>query len=969
MRAFKRKLFTVLLSFGCLLASYANGQNDVINREIKFAKGLAIDFGFVGLADQVLNDLLSRKDLDEKALYRIRLVKCNIRILAAKATPKVEKKLQLFKEAMQKIEELLNRFSGKDIANEARILYSQGALSYGTVLQGLIEKEVDPEKKEQLRQEADSLYEKAIKACNKVKNDLEEKKDADSEARANLYLCELLKDWAKIAANSEQRAVRLKSAKENLSDFIFDLGDESPAGARGYILLGQCYEMENNKDEALSNYQDIKETIWETITNKDNPQPPQILSLLAEIMEEAYYNLIRINNELGNAEEGIKAGEEMITRMNELKNVKRSFPYGYKALLEYAKALDDAGNIKKALEIAKEVERKTATTYVGLEAKALIKHLISTKSPTLAGEIDPGTLFSAAEASYREQNFMGCIKEVKRVILSLKTEEDKRKYGLKCFDLMARCFFELNRLMEATYAWGKGCELFGKLPGVDKKYKDRVSTIALRCQDAARRLWRKTKDPNLTQLKEYAKGIITRYAAGEADAIFFKEAQSLVENAKFDEALQRLARIPSRSDWYERALVLKGKIEMLKGDFGKARGILNDYLGNYIKKHPSVPQGKASENRATAIAEANFFLGQMAYSEAMGEKGKPKKPEMWDEVISIFTPVKDKFADQPELGLYSYYYLGKAWAEKGDLKKAQEYYKEIKRTKKRSKLIPALALTIFNAHRHRIRAIKADKKSSRKELEKALKEALEFADEYMKGNPAPQYAVMYDAFKAAVELKDTKKALDLFDKIMKVHGKNPKYATKILKYVKPEVARILQEQGEFNKAQPIIEELLNAYPKGKWPRNILWLAVKNYGGWLEYKNGKVVEVIGVNQPLEALKRPRELMATIYRGVQNPISKYTLPWYRIVLEYTYLAYRAGLKESKWWDEAKTYLRVARGIDNFEGVKRASFFRSPEEAKAFDKLPDPEKEKLRKKYEKEREALYNEFLYLKEKMRLD
>ncbi len=111
------------------------------------------------------------------------------------------------------------------------------------------------------------------------------------------------------------------------------------------------------------------------------------------------------------------------------------------------------------------------------------------------------------------------------------------------------------------------------------------------------------------------------------------------------------------------------------------------------------------------------------------------------------------------------------------------------------------------------------------------------------------------------------------------------------------------------------------------------------------------------------------MATIYRGVQNPISKYTLPWYRVVLQYTYLAYRAGLKESKWWDEAKTYLRVARGIDNFEGVKRASFFRNPEEAKAFDKLPDPEKEKLRKKYEKEREALYNEFLYLKEKMRLD
>ena len=186
-----------------------------VRDEITFARGLATEFGFVGLANEVLEDLLKRKGLDEESLNRIHLEKCNLRILAAQVSPDIQKKRELFGQALDSVSQVTRRFGGTDMANEARLLYTQGALMYGQVLQSLLEDEADPEQRQELTKEAEEVYIGAIKACNDTRAKLESRKDSD-EGRVNYYLSwmrqgELEKDWV-LVARGVARKTRLTSA-------------------------------------------------------------------------------------------------------------------------------------------------------------------------------------------------------------------------------------------------------------------------------------------------------------------------------------------------------------------------------------------------------------------------------------------------------------------------------------------------------------------------------------------------------------------------------------------------------------------------------------------------------------------------------------------------------------------------------------------------------------------------------------
>ncbi len=959
-----------------LAASPAPAQKKAIKREIEFAKGLASEFGFVGLGNQVLEDLMKRKDLSPEDIDRINLEKCDLLIQAARAMPQVEKKVQYYEEATSKIEDVLARFKGKDIANQARMLYAKAALNYGRVIAALIEEATDPQKKEELRLKADKIYRGAIKACNDAKSALAEAKRTDPQARNAYYLAwmhlgELQKAWATVATNETQRKTRLEMAKDTLENFIYEVGDDTPAGSHCLILYAQCSEMEGNVEDALSDFAGTKDTIWDTLTNKDNPPDPNVVPVLVTVMEEAYYNQIRLLNKLQKTDEAIQAGEEMIARISQLRDIKPSKPNGLLARLEYAKALVASGVpalSQKALKVCKDVADMAGTSYIRTEAQKLINDIIQNRTSQAA--LDPDLLYQAAEGSFRSGKPFEALANAKKTLRNLKTPDQKKKFGLKTYKLLGRILTDLGRHSDAAFAYGAGCRLFGNLD-TGAKYLNMVADMALRCQQVARFFrGRLPKDSKamVQPLMDYADGIVTHYAPGMGDLINLNAAKDLLSKKKFDQALAKLALIKQTSDYYEDALVTKAKIYMEKKDYASAKRILQDYLEKYIPAHQNL-QGRAAQTRSNMEPMAWYYLGLMAYKEAMGEApppGNKPDPSKWKDVLRIFERMPKAYAYNSSFVELGWYYTGVAYTAMGELKKAQEAYKNLKAAKKNSKLIPYLALDIFRAHLNRIRKYEKSRKLPKGTLENAYKEALAFADEYIKGNPLPQYAVLYESFNFALNLGDREKALKLYDLLEKFYGKNPKYTGKILKFVKPRVAEILQKMGDFNRAKPIVEELLAAYKKGRWPLPVLWLGVFEYGGWLEVDGVRVKEILGLNQPLKALEPPLELMPTLYRTVQAPESKFSLQWYAIVAEYTYLAYRAGLKDSKWFNEARTYLKVAASIDNFEGVKTAPYLLKGKEKAFFDRLSPEEKKKRVKAHEKQRQDLMRIFQYLKSKL---
>ncbi len=972
----KRTMILGLAGVLLLAGASARAQKKAIAREIEFAKGLASEFGFVGLGNQVLEDLLNRKDLSPEDIDRINLEKCDLLIQAARAMPKVEKKIEFYEQATSKIEDVLSRFKGKDIANQARMLYAKAALNYGQVISSLIEEATDPQKKEDLRLKADKIYRGAIKACNDAKSALEEARKTDREARNAYYMVwmhlgELQKAWATVAQNETQRKTRLEMAKGTLENFIYEVGDDTPAGAHCLILYAQCSEMEGNVEDALSDFAGTKDSIWDTLTSKDNPPDPNIVPILVTVMEEAYYNQIRLLNKLQKPDEAMKSGEEMIARMSQLRDIKPSKPYGLLARLEYAKAMVASGvpaMRRKALNVCKEVADLAGTSYIRTEAQKLIDYILTTQQSTVA--LDPDLLYKAAEGSFRSGSPFKALANVKKTLRNLKTAEQKVKYGLKTYKLLGRILTDLGRLADASFAFGTGCEIFGYLDS-STNYQNMVADLAIRCQQVAgvfkTRLPADSRDM-IQPLKDYANYIVSKFAPNNADFINLNAAKELLAKKKFDQALAKLALIKQNSDYYEKALVTKAKVYMEKKDYATAKRILKDYLEKYIPAHQNL-QGRAAMARANMEPMAWYHLGLMAYKEAMGDAPPPANkpdPSKWKEVLRIFERMPKAYAYNLSFVEQGWYYTGVAYTAMGRLRKAQEAYKNLKAAKKTSKLIPYLALDIFRAHLNRIRKYERTRNLPKGTLESAYKEALAFADEYIKGNPLPQYAVLYESFNFALNLGDQEKALSLYALLEKFYGKNPKYTGKILKFVKPRVAEILQKMGDFNRAKPIVEQLLGAYKKGRWPLPVLWLGVFEYGGWLEVDGVRVKEILGLNQPLKALEPPLELMPTLYKTVQAPESKFSLQWYAIVAEYTYLAYRAGLKEPKWFNEARTYLKVAMSIDDFEGVKTAPYLLKGKEKAFFDRLSPEKKKKRFKEHEKQRQDLLRIFQYLKSKL---
>ncbi len=966
----------------CLLAvTSAPAQKKAISREIAFAKGLATEFGFVGLGNQVLEDLLKRKDLGQEEIDRINLEKCDLLLLASRATPDIQKKVVLYEEAIQKIQEVLDRFKGKDVAHEARLLMARAALAYGQVISALMEEETDPQKKDELRQKAEKMYKAAIRACNETLSDLKDVKDTDKDALLTYYRAwmnkgELEKNWATVAKTKTEKSVRLESAKSTLEDFIFEVGEDTPAGAHALILHAQCSEMEGKLADALDDFAGTKDTIWETFTRKDDNnnnssrvQPPRAIPVLVPVLEEAYYNQIRLLNKMGKTDEAVKAGEELLARFSQLKDVQPSKPYGLLARLEFAKALQASGEpvkIKKAVKLANEVSDKAGTSYIRTEAQRLINDILQTYPDLVAS---PKSRFQAAEGRYRAGNALGALKAAKDLLRVLVDDELKKEFGLKVCKLMGRALTDLSRYAEACYAYGMGCELFGSLGKGDPKYKRDVKELALRCSDLARKFQRYLPNRDMAMpLKDYADNIVTLYAPNAADFINLNSAKELIVKKSYDQALAKLKLIPPTSQYYEEALVTKAEVYMKKGDFSTARRFLRDYMEKYIPAHSLVEGSDAMATRLQLQAKSLYDLGYMAFKEAEGDKslGLEPDPAKWKDVLSIFARIPREFPGQKNFVEFAWYYIGRAYTALGDLKKAQEAYKNLKAAKKNSRLIPNLALFIFTAHQSRIRKLKKQNPLPKKALVQACKEAISFADEYIRGNPLPQYAVLYETFNYSLIVGDQEKALEIFHLLQKFYGKNPKFNRRILIFVKPKVAEILQKNGDFNRAKPLVEELLAAYKKGRWPLPVLWLGVFEYGGWLEVDGVQVKEILGLNQPKKALEPPLELMPTLYKTVQAPESKFSLQWYAIVAQYTYLAYRAGLKDPRWTEEARRYLRVAESIDNFAGVKHAPYLLKGREKALFDKMSPAEKKRRLQEQEKQRQDLYRIFQYLKSRL---
>jgi len=542
----------------CLPVTTLVGQDKSIQQEFGFARGLVLEFGLVDLAEEVLHTLSTKKGLDAETLRAIRLEKCKLPLHATLFYGRLDTKVKFYRQGLARIVPFLEQCRTGSLACELRILLAKAVIHFGELLKYKKAQEPDPKIKTIISIEANGIYRLTIKELNQVRSWTEEKKPhRNMFLKAWKYLGELKKNYAEFALTPGERKNRLEGAIEELETYIFDFACEgnSPASIDACISLAQCMELSNDKEAAKDTYFDVKETIWDDLHDEDMQVSPAVIPMLAKLMERAYANYMRILLDLDKPGEAVKKGQEMVSRMATL-NAKPSDQYGLLALVYFARALIATGDPDKGILYLDLVVKQAPMSLVAKMAKMSFAHV-----QKFSFRVTPQIHYMAAENAFNRGEYISCLRRAKAVLRSLSTSAEKREFGLISYVLMGRSFRSLNRFVEAAFAYGQGCLLYGDMGPGDIRYKSRVTNAAIRCNAFTQQAWRKAKkDPNLKPLHDFSRRVLPGYPAPSPDPMIYFEAKSLIHAGKYGEAERVLAFITKKSDYYERAMVQLGKI-------------------------------------------------------------------------------------------------------------------------------------------------------------------------------------------------------------------------------------------------------------------------------------------------------------------------------------------------------------------------------------------------------------------------
>jgi tetratricopeptide (TPR) repeat protein len=912
-------------------------KKEAVQQEVNFIRKLAKDWGFVDLAKDALNQL--RKDssgaLDDQLLAQL---EAEILYLGAKRIPDLDRRRQVLQKALQKFEDYLAQYGREEGALE--VLYNLGEACefFGEYLRQAQEAEKDPDKRKTLQEELVQVYTKGIQACNDLMDRTEEKREESPKARLYYYRSWLRKgvlqrEWGRVVP--QDRAIKVKEAVTTLEDMVLEAGEETPLGMIGLLEIAQCQDVLGDTEMAIAQFNDTVEIVSERLRDQDNPVTPAQGMLLFNILERAYVKTTEVLLREGKTKDVLKHLDSFKKISKEFER-DPSFRLGDQVLLNGAQALMDTGsqqNINQALDTARNVARRHPTDFIGLKAKELIKQILSVAS----GNISAEALYQAASGDFQSGKDQQAIEGFKKVLTSLKTEEEKNKYGLRSWGKMGDAFRRQGRLIEAFYAFREGLKHFRH---TDAAF---ASAIVDRLVGVVRLKKKATKDNFFKTLEEEANRIAVSTGGKSKNRILWNKVQAALDGKDPRKALIPLNQIGKDFLRYDLVPVYKAIAHYKLKDFTKARKELTGFLkfvsDPYNKLPPS--EGQRISVREIAVGQAKFYLGLMDAEEALGlgkMKGRKPNPTKLKNIVEAFRGFREKYKGNPSMASFAQlasFYLIRGYVGLEQIETAELEYQRFSKDFPKSPQLSQAAMILFTARDGRVSAIRKEMAAIKKKFEKnpsvekewfeiqkrfklGVLKTLSFARTYLQIEKSPDYALLRKAAKLASEIQDWDQAELFLQKIVQVFGESPTEKDKISKFIKPELAQILLRKLEFRKALQLLNDSLKLRPKSY---KLKLLKARALGGWIDMdKKGRIVNPGG-------LERFEEAYSLLWgekgyrRYIQSKkVQKYSLAWYRFYLDCLDIALKASRKgNSDYLDFAKSLFNIANSTDDFETLK--------------------------------------------------
>ena len=913
----KNPLRTALLL--ALLAAPAAAQTEVqVRSDLDFARGLAEDWGFTDLSEQILIEV--ERTAPDAMAEELALTKCQIFRAGAKAERRdTARRLELYEMALTSYQDFIDENEFSDLLSQAEAEFVDVTREFGRALAAEMEEATGAEA-EALREK---LQDRLTAAIDKTGDLIEALKAIDEPTEAEKI------ELYKLMLNRGDMLVELGKTQEDGS-FSFDqslqsyeelslmAGEANPYGLRAYIGMGNNFLAQGMYADASDFFTFVcdKAIPFETDVRADwlrgqfqgqKVEPPSAAEL------EQRFLFVQL---------GIPGAVESLRNTGDVEaamawslyfyNVWKSEGLtlydglGHLALLGVGRTLLEAGGyvggslpdgeaqwyrtfeemkaehssrrnqktaVDIALDIAKQVKREMAGNVLQIQAQKLIAAALDRPGV----KISPAILYDAAEGEYHEGNNAEAVEGFKTLLASLEAEDQatKTEFGSRTLYRLGRTYFRQGRNLEAALTFEEALSNWPE----DPEYSPFCADYMLRSARAARAVAK--EDPLIQKLVTDAEGWVQSVGGASKSDLEYNEALRIYEAAggssDYQEAMVQFEEVPSDAKNYEKAIVYVGICAFKLREFDLAIQKFDDYLNRFVKDPDnalSVNSERARRQEASSMATLYWGLSTTALAQTGGGE------EHWRTVLDVLEGYEDRFPEQPNYSAVAMYRRLAAHLALNEPTEAIATHEDLVQRFPQEKSTAKASEAIYGHFKAQYEA-GADAAAKRAPLEEMAR--LRRISNSITAQPPYQY--LRDESVHWMELQEWAEAERVLTRIIDLYDGEERYAQYIDRNVRPDLGHALKRQRKVAEAVAVLDPLKENFTKESAYDYAVCLT-----GWAEIEDQDgaptVAIVAGVASTPEEFKAGEEALVKLLNSAAAEPGKWTDPWYEMKFDLAF-----------------------------------------------------------------------------------
>ncbi|MCP3918266.1 MAG: tetratricopeptide repeat protein [bacterium] len=928
-------LVTVATLLGAILGAaplHAQKSDAEIGAEIAFARGLASDWSFVDLAEDVIREV-EDGGVTGKMGERLGLVKCDVYAIGARNEKEPARRNELFESALGAYKEFIDRNPYSDEKSSAEAAYVATSSTYARALELNLEEAVGEEAETLKGRQVDVLTD-AVKLTADLIEALKAKRDERTEAESReLYDLMLNRGnmLASIGRADPTNTFFFDEAIKALEELVFLVGEGTPYALRAYVAIGRVYQFQNLHEDAAAYYEAvIEQTIpmgedtdgnnkWLEIRNKGNGGEP-----ISEREKGLRFLFLELSMDgLMTSYEAQGSTEDAARHALHYYNIQRQeglhfSAQGYLSLLSCARALLNSsgyvgGNLtlgegewfvdedemkakhrarrsqidttSLALQIAQQVNDENKGNTLQVRAQKVISEISTRPGVTVSPEI----LFQAAQGEYFDGNYNEALAGLHRVQRSLDSSDqaERLEFGARVMNFIGNTYRKMERPLEAAMAFREGATTWEGEPEYDPKNAQGYYSMVNQFAKTAT-LEKEIVEAMVTE----AEDLVAKIGTQSKDKVLYDQGEKLRRKGDFAGAVGKYEQIAEGEDFWEKGLVqiavCKFRLEKdAKQPHDESFRLLDDYIEKVRTdaKYATVSPSKLSK-RKEASAAAEFYRGLILF-------GRGEHQQVADKVSSFY----DDYPEQDRLVNWCLDMVMRSHLQLGNLDEA------------RTALIRMVGdfgdkPRTANASKAFYNFLDTKRDASKDDGERATLLA-EMAQHLERGNQSSAtFGNLRKESQHWMELKDYAKAEGVLSKMAQRHGDEAEQADAMRRYVYPDLGQALLELGRVADAKTILHPLATNDEK-RASKRVLILWARSIAGWLEGSGNDIKEVVGAGGSDEEFQAVISKLDAISKSGDKWVS---CEWYehKFMIAYTYYAW--SKQDSRKLDSAQKQLAV-------------------------------------------------------------